>query len=504
VANESSKIVIVGGGFSGCCLAVNLVRRSSQPLAITIIESRPKLGQGLAYSTLDPEHRLNAPSFVHSLIPEEAWHFTQWCLDQRLADTDPQAARADGASYQRRSDFARYIEHTVKAHAYWPSTGSSITHLRASALAIRTLEAPAQRSYLVSTQDGRDIHADLVVCATGNHLPIRPTYLAAGLDDHPGVICNPFDGERLEAIQLDAKVLVVGAGLTALDALSTLIKQGHRGPITVASRHGLRPVAQGPMPPALELAKTAEGLAKLPGTLVIDRIMGPAPAFLADADVPVTVRAWLQALRQKTLESIAEGKTWHAPFDDLRDALWQLWPRLPASEKRRFLRHLRTLYDVHRYRTPPQNDEMVRAAEVQGQVQFRAARVLQVCSKEEGRLQVQLKSHSVLTSASEQFDAMVNCAGLDGGKALVANPLLANLLHAKLILPDSCAMGVEVDRQCRAVNALGQAQPGLRFIGPPTMGMFGDPIGAMFISAQIHRLIPDILQGFGAASANCR
>jgi len=34
----------------------------------------------------------------------------------------------------------------------------------------------------------------------------------------------------------------------------------------------------------------------------------------------------------------------------------------------------------------------------------------------------------------------------------------------------------------------------LRAIGPPTAGVFGDPLGVPFISGQIRRILPDVLR----------
>ncbi len=487
------QVVVIGGGFSGCCFAVNLVRRSAQAVAVTIIEPRSQLGRGLAYSTLDPDHRLNAPSFAHSLIPDDAWHFTRWCLSQRLADSDPEAIWPDGASYQRRADFARYLEQTVQQHALWPATGSTIRHLKSRAMQLRPLEENDRRRLEVQCEGGQIIAADLVICATGNHMPARPAYLRGAVAGHQSVIDNVFDGERLKAIGKDARVLVVGAGLTALDALSTLLRQGHCGPIEVVSRHGLRPKPQGPMPPALALAKTPEGLATLPGSIVMDRIMAAAPSFLADPPVPEKARAWIRALRHAIAEAERQEKSWHVPFDDLRDALWQLWPRLPIVERLKFLKRLRPWYDIHRYRTPPQNDEMVRRAEAEGRIKFHSARVLSVKPSKDDLIDVELREYAAPNSQVKAFDLLLNCSGLDSVAGLAANPLLTALVASQLIRPDPCALGIEVDLHCCALNGRGQAQPQLRFIGPPTFGTFGDPIGAMFIGAQIHRLLPDVL-----------
>jgi hypothetical protein len=58
---------------------------------------------------------------------------------------------------------------------------------------------------------------------------------------------------------------------------------------------------------------------------------------------------------------------------------------------------------------------------------------------------------------------------------------------------DACEMDFEADDQCCAVGADGAAQPAVRVVGPPTVGTFGEPIGAIYIDAQIHRMLDDAL-----------
>ena len=54
-------MAIVGGGYSGAAAGVQLARAARNAISITIIEPRDELGRGLAYSTPDPDHRLNGP-----------------------------------------------------------------------------------------------------------------------------------------------------------------------------------------------------------------------------------------------------------------------------------------------------------------------------------------------------------------------------------------------------------------------------------------------------------
>lgn len=75
-----ARVLIIGGGFTGACVAVALVRHSPVPLEIRLVDPAERPGAGLAYSATDPDHRLNAPTWSHTLLPDDALHFDRWCL----------------------------------------------------------------------------------------------------------------------------------------------------------------------------------------------------------------------------------------------------------------------------------------------------------------------------------------------------------------------------------------------------------------------------------------
>src|SRR5690606_25463393 len=103
------RITIAGGGFSGATAAVQLVRASPVPLAITIVEPRDRAGPGLAYSASDPDHRLNGPTWSHSIVPDDAEHFTRWCDANSILRCDAEAVAADGNAFARRGDYGDYL-----------------------------------------------------------------------------------------------------------------------------------------------------------------------------------------------------------------------------------------------------------------------------------------------------------------------------------------------------------------------------------------------------------
>lgn len=491
-AHVPRRVVIVGGGFSGASIAVQLVRASKAQLHITIIDPAERAGRGLAYRAIDPDHRLNASSYAHSLLPDDAWHFSRWCKANGLSEQDPQALWEDGGVYFRRSDFGRYIEETLQAHASWPATGSTISHLRDQAVDLSSTSQPLR----VKTAGGHELVADLLFIATGNPLPRLQCPFEPGLATHPAVIENALDTHRLYEIAPTARVLLIGSGLTALDVLSTLVRRRHSGEIVVVSRRGLRPKPQGPMPAALAQTPGLTATDTLPGAFALSRINGPAPDFLTRAGVPATARAWLHALRTQIAKINSEGALWHQAFDEMRDAVWRLWPTLPAPEKRRFLRQLRSWYDVHRYRSPPQNQALVDAAVAEGAIQFMAVRLTAVSADKCGAgVIVNWRRSGGHLGDQQYFDAVINCTGLDALTALAANPFLVSATERGWFRRDPSSLGFEVDDQCRAVGPDGTVHPTVRIIGPPTVGTFGDPIGAMYIGAQIHRILPGVLGG---------
>jgi len=484
------RIVIIGGGFSGTSAAIQLVRRSPAPLAITIIEPRERVGGGLAYSSDEADHRLNGQPRMHGPDPTDSGMFPAWCEANGAVAADPDAQMPNGSLFMRRATFRRFLEDAVAQHAHWP-TGSTVVHRRTMAIDV----LPQADGLSVITKHGPPLPAETVVLASGHTRARLPEPLRSSLAGHPGVIADPLAQPKLPQVPADARMLVLGSSLTAYDAVSTLLAAGHRGPIDIVSRRGLKPRPQRPPP--------APGMPPLPPML--ERTTMQPASFILNAGHPPTVRSLLHALRAELRTQAARGIAWDAAFDHLRDMVGQLWPQLTLAEKRRFFRQLRPWYDVHRFRVPPQNSALVHAAEARGQVRFRAASIRGATlipptgntsfdSHDSSRqaLRVLLRPRGGNEASSVDYDCIVNCTGVDAAP-LAEAPLIAQLLRTGMICPDPSGVGLAVDRDCRAINSTGEASSRLRIIGPPTAGAQGDPLGSAFIALQVHRIVPSIL-----------
>lgn len=378
-------------------------------LDVAVVEPRDRLGRGVAYDTADPDHRLNAPLAVHFVYPDAPDHLLDWYAGQGGPARDPEARAADGSIYMRRGDFGRYVEAQLLAHVDANPSGSTLRHVRARVLDARRTSG----GYGLVLDDGRTLSARLAVLATGYDPPPAPPPFDGAASGHAGFLADPWDAARLREIPADARVLVLGMAQTASDAIAVLLRSGREGPVTAVSRRGLRPrrrpvAAPGPPPD------------------VVGRVVRPTSLFTAAHGRHGTVLGLLRTLRSEVRRAEAAGGAWPEPFGDLRDSVWELWPALPLAEKRRFLRHLRVWYDVHRFQLPPPVEARIAEAEAAGQLSFEAASCV-AAARRGGALSVVLRPRGGGAPRRKTFDAVVNCArgracGRSGRRTLSCGP----------------------------------------------------------------------------------
>jgi uncharacterized NAD(P)/FAD-binding protein YdhS len=366
----ATTIGIVGGGYIGSAAAIQLARCARQSLNIVIIEPSEMLGGGIAFSAEDPDHRLNAPTGIHFLYPENTESFTEWHAASGAREADPESVAADGRVYARRADFGAYVSGELRNHQQENPSSSAISHLRDSVAGIAKLDD----AWRLQLSSGAVLDASVVLVTPCN---LRPALTAPfrELAEHPAVYANPWDLARLSQIAPDAKALIVGTGLTMADIAVTLLRDGPKRRLTAISRRGLFPQPSRSHPPS---------------ETVWEALSRPIPAFVERHGVPATALAILRAHRADIAQLATQGIEWQVAFDELRDAAYRLWPSLPASEQQRYFRHLSPWYETHRFRLPPQVGEKLEAYRRDGQLEYRAGFINSATARD-GALQVSLR-----------------------------------------------------------------------------------------------------------------
>lgn len=428
-------VAIVGGGFSGTMLAVQLLRRGAR---VTLIERARSPGRGLAYGAADPIHLLNVRAGNMSAYPDDPSHFVRWLGARGEQDPAP--------LFAQRLRFGEYIEEQLAAAR--ADAPGQFRHAAVAAVDVETGLSGAA----VKLADGESVAADAAVLALGNLPPPPPPGIRADTLP-PGLYWgDPWTAGATEGLGNDDVVLVIGTGLTMVDIVLLLDARGFRGRMLALSRRGLVPLPHRDEPPAA------------------DRRTQP-PAAL-DSDLVREVRCRGEAIG------------WRHAVDELRPFTQGLWHAADAKQRRRFVRHLRPWWDIHRHRIAPQVHDRIRALIDSGQLQVGAGKLIDVLS-EGGRAEVRWRPRGANAAERASFTRIINCTGPEGDLARSGEPLLRRLLERGSIRPGPIGLGVDADDDARVLGADAAPNSRLYAVGPLTRGLWWEIIAVPDIRGQV-------------------
>ncbi|RYU77139.1 FAD/NAD(P)-binding protein [Hymenobacter persicinus] len=404
-------ITILGGGFSGSMLLVQLARLPGGPYAcdVHVVEPRPAPGPGLAYSARRPEYLLNVRTPFLSAFPDEPDHFTNWLHQTGLPACDEQ--------FCSRQTYGRYLQELVAGTLVAPASNGLRFFCHPDAAISADLAADG-RSATVRLAGGGELLSQHVVLALGNFPPLPPTGPDHRYLTHPTYHGNPWAPGALRGIAPEDSVLLIGSGLTAVDVLLGLHADGHTGPVTVVSRNGRWPAGHGPM-----------GLSY--------------PNFYAtDLGGLTTVGAVLGAVRRRIREAARQGIDWRPVLDSLRPDLGRIWAAWPLAEQARFLRHVASIWSVQRHRSPPQNVAAVQALIDAGVVGTALGKVRQIVPQgDELAVQVHKNGRDRWLTARH----VISCTGPLLDYTRIDAPLVVSLREAGHLVPDPLRLGIQTD-----------------------------------------------------------
>ncbi|RRH99720.1 hydroxyacylglutathione hydrolase [Mesorhizobium tamadayense] len=459
-------VAIIGGGFSGAATAFHLARLLPAGAAdIVVVEPREGLGYGLAYSTPDPSHRINVPASRMTLVSSQDGHFADWLEQTGAIADDAQAIAANGALYPQRRVFGRYVESHLQPFLF----GKTIRHFRS---AVASAELSGEGYHLILA-DGGILAADALVIATTHPPPALPLPLQS-VAGAAGLVANPYDSERLEAMGRDGDVLVVGTGLTSADVIATLDRNGHRGRIIALSRHGYRSRGH-----AATHADPIGDFSSLPSR---------------------SATALLRRVRSATEAAASQGEGWHPVLDAVRRQGQVIWQALPLAEQRRVVRHLRALWDVHRFRIAPQVAAVLDRRVAEGTLAYRAASIASA-EQVDGRIRVALRPRRQYTQTIETFDRVIVTTGPAHADILRTNTAIAALGQMGLVRLDPIGLGLETDAHGRAVSTSGRMTDSIFVSGPLARGSIGELMGIPEVTAHAERIAAEIHQWLGCQTA---
>jgi uncharacterized NAD(P)/FAD-binding protein YdhS len=431
-----AHVAVVGAGLSGALQAIHLVLAGAGK--VSLIERSRVPGRGVAYGTDRPEHLLNVPARRMTAYADRPDHFTLWWA----------ARGGDEEGYAPRMVYGDY----VRAQLAEAMHGIEIVH--GEAVDIVATDA----GEAVRLADGRTIAADAVVLAPGNLEPAVPgKFDVAALG--AAWVGDPWAADLGEGLGADDMIVILGTGLTAVDTALTLDARGFTGRILALSRRGLAPRAHEPREPMV------------------------AP----QEDLPASCTGMTRRLRRRSTEV-----GWRSAVHEMRSITQGLWRDAPEAERRRFLRHLRPWWDVHRHRIAPAVGATIARLEAEGRLSFAAGKILAIEPAGGGaRLTWRPRgSEAIETVTAKQ---VVNCTGPEMNIVRAGEPMFDALIAAGRIRPDKLRIGLDVDWDCRVLGADGAPSATLSAIGPVTRGTFWESVAVPDIRVQADRVAKRLL-----------
>ncbi|MFS2159392.1 FAD/NAD(P)-binding protein [Pseudomonas sp. Pseusp122] len=452
-------VLIVGGGLSGTLLAVQLLRLPGRR-RIVIVESRSELGRGEAYSATELGHTLNGNAARMSVDPDNADDLSQWLGEFIAAGGWPESDEQHlpvAELFPPRGIFGLYAQQRLaEAQVVGAQYGSTVEHVRGEVV---DLETHAGRVDM-RLADGSALQGKVAVLATGMYAAARtPQRQSSGLN---AASVDPWDVAAMRRLDPEARVLIIGSGLTMVDAVVSLQQAGHRGSINVYSRHGLLPHV---------------------------RRQPPAWSDFLGQDLSIrSTRQLLRKVREQCELAIESGIDWQAPLDTVRVHIGRLWSQATDVQRRQFVRHVRPWWESHHHRSPPTSAVVLARQVEQGRLTIEAASLQGVETLPSGQLQIRLRYRGDAQLSTVVGDALINSSGIEYDWRRVDRPLPRQLLVRGLIQPGPLALGIAADAGGAVLDAQGQAASRLFALGPPLRGMWWESTAVTDVASQAKAL----------------
>lgn len=457
---QINTIAIIGAGFSGTMLAVQLLRQAQQPLKLYLIEAKPgQLGRGVAYSSNQDCHLLNVPASNMSAFPDQPTHFFAWAKAREgqwqqsawLQDITPE-------TFLPRRIYGDYLRDVLDKTEQATFTQHQLHRISDKVVSLSEGHGQVE----LGLSGGWTFQAQKVVLAIGNFPPGDQQVETPDFYQSGRYFSNPWSSELLPALLETSSCLLIGTGLTMVDCAVALKAAGYQGQIHSISRRGLSPQAHRlslRKPPSIKFDKTPK------------------------------IRSLLHQVRELSAET---NYDWRIAIDALRPISQTLWVSLPLAEQKRFLRHLRTYWDSHRHRLPPSIAEQLEALRRSGQLRQHVGRILAYQESVEG-VEVSFRQRGYGDIQTINVEAVVNCSGSESNYRKLDCPLVKDLLKQGLALPDALQLGLDVSEDGALLDAQGKVSSQLFSLGPPQKGHYWETTAVPEIRGQAEMLARYIL-----------
>jgi uncharacterized NAD(P)/FAD-binding protein YdhS len=179
-------------------------------------------------------------------------------------------------------------------------------------------------------------------------------------------------------------------------------------------------------------------------------------------------------------------------IDSLRPFTEQIWQSLPGQERKRFLRHARPYWEVHRHRIAPEIGGLIGYQLLNGHIRPHAGRITSY-QEDEGGVDLTYLDRKSGNEQALRVDRVINCTGPETDCRRLDNPLLTSLLNQQLARPDALFLGLDNSRDGALIDTHGRASEILYAVGPARKGSLWETTAVPEIRDEVAELVEHLL-----------
>ncbi len=187
-------------------------------------------------------------------------------------------------------------------------------------------------------------------------------------------------------------------------------------------------------------------------------------------------------LRDEVFAAAEAGVDWRAVIDSMRPITSSIWMRLPVGERRRFLRHARRFWDVHRHRLAPPHAEMIDEMLAEGTLRVVRGRIRSMTDTVDG-VHVRYGVRDGAADAEIVVQRVILASGVEH-ISRTRDPLMQRLLDRGLVRVDAQGLGLDVTDGLNVVRADGTPAERIWALGPIVRGVFWECVAVPDIRVQ--------------------
>jgi len=456
-------IAIIGGGFCGTAIAVQLARLAQKPLTILLFNHEYPLANGIAYSTDNMIHLLNVPAGRMSLFQDDPTHFVEWILSK----DEYKSFHSDDlpSQFMPRKIYGQYVKEVFQKTI---SGLKPFVQLNIINEEVTDINIENNKSELV-IENGSNFIADKIILATGNHKPADLKIPDMEFYQSKKYFGNPWSKMSVENFENGKDIFMIGTSLTMVDTVLSLCDANFKGKIYALSTKGLLPLPYYNYHPYLK---------------ILDDI------------IPGLSLNELFSIYKKHIKSVLE-KGWH--IDDLTTALrphsQRIWQELNYADKKKFLVHLSHYWAIARHRLPLHIHSFIQKLIRLNKLEIIAGKLIDLKETADS-VSVVYKKRKSETANLLQVQRVINCTGPLSDISKINQPLIKNLYRKKYIAADDFQMGMNATPGGNIIDAEGKISDTVFTIGTNLRGILWESTAVPELRFQAQQLSSYLIMEF--------